>query len=345
LWGWRNNGTIQMTADACSFCSGIDDSMYLVRCSACSSKYHIYCCSPPLARVPRLLWKCTNCSEGRTQLAVNNNPTEGTTSDTDEVTKKVHGDTNKRKIKKRKRRRTEFVCLRTTELEDLIEKRNEHKETFKLKSNSSGSRRNSLASSLASTNSNDTPIDGKCSIDLKSSRASRLESRRFQNELSYQDWNPGSMLQFNPLCFRQKKLRLAKSGIHSMGVYALDAIKVNDFVIEYTGELVRPSVAEMRESKYEKMNIGGSYLFRIDDELVIDATFTGNLARFINHSCDPNCFTKVITVDQSKRIVIYAKRDIMIGEELAYDYKFPIESDEDKVLCRCGASKCRKYLN
>jgi histone-lysine N-methyltransferase SETD1 len=130
-----------------------------------------------------------------------------------------------------------------------------------------------------------------------------------------------------------------------MGVYALEAIKANDFVIEYTGELVRPSVAEMRESKYEKMNIGGSYLFRIDDELVIDATFTGNLARFINHSCDPNCFTKVITVDQSKRIVIYAKRDIMIGEELAYDYKFPIESDEDKVLCRCGASKCRKYLN
>ncbi len=154
------------------------------------------------------------------------------------------------------------------------------------------------------------------------------------------------MLQFNPLCFRQKKLKLAKSGIHSMGVYALQVIKPNEFVIEYTGELVRPAIAEMREAKYEKMNVGGSYLFRIDDQLVIDATFTGNLARFINHSCDPNCFTKVITVDQRKRIVIYAKREIPIGEELAYDYKFPIEEGENvKVPCHCGSSRCRKYLN
>jgi histone-lysine N-methyltransferase SETD1 len=179
----------------------------------------------------------------------------------------------------------------------------------------------------------------------RSSRALRAEQRRFQTELNSQDWVPGNLLQFNPLSSRQKKLHLGRSGIHAMGVYALEPIKANDFVIEYIGELVRPSVAELREKIYDKIDVGGSYLFRIDNEVVIDATFKGNLARFINHSCEPNCFTKVISVGQSKHVVIYAKRDIQIGEELAYDYKFPFEDDHMKVPCTCGKPKCRITLN
>lgn len=57
-------------------------------------------------------------------------------------------------------------------------------------------------------------------------------------------------------------------------------------VIEYIGEIVRQKVADNREKIYEQMGIGSSYLFRIDDDTIIDATKTGNLARFINHSCD-----------------------------------------------------------
>ena len=65
--------------------------------------------------------------------------------------------------------------------------------------------------------------------------------------------------------------------------------------------------------------------------------------RFINHSCDPNCYTRPILVNHKHRIVLYAKRDIQVGEELSYDYKFPEE--DVKIPCNCGSAKCRTYLN
>ena len=73
-------------------------------------------------------------------------------------------------------------------------------------------------------------------------------------------------------------------------------------------------------------------MFRLDDHFVVDATEKGGLARFVNHSCDPNCYTQIITHDGRKKIMLYAKRPIYAGEELCYDYKFPIENDpKDKV--------------
>jgi SET domain-containing protein len=70
------------------------------------------------------------------------------------------------------------------------------------------------------------------------------------------------------------------------------------------------------------------------------------MARFINASCDPNCYTKIIWIDGVKRIVIYSLRDIRAGEELCYDYKFPLEDDSSKwIVCHCGALKCRGYMN
>ncbi|KAA0701545.1 Histone-lysine N-methyltransferase 2A [Triplophysa tibetana] len=87
------------------------------------------------------------------------------------------------------------------------------------------------------------------------------------------------------------------------------------------------------------------YMFRIDDYEVVDATMHGNAARFINHSCEPNCFSRVVSVDGQKHIVIFAMRKIYTGEELTYDYKFPIEEPGNKLPCNCGAKKCRKFLN
>eukprot|EP00475_Leptophrys_vorax_P030759 TRINITY_DN4628_c0_g1_i5.p1 TRINITY_DN4628_c0_g1~~TRINITY_DN4628_c0_g1_i5.p1 ORF type:complete len:440 (+),score=93.67 TRINITY_DN4628_c0_g1_i5:40-1359(+) len=201
------------------------------------------------------------------------------------------------------------------------------------------------SSSCSHVEKNTSSQEASSESSSSSSRKLRAEQRRFQTGLNSQDWTPGNLLQFNPFVCRQKKLHLGKSGIHSLGVYAMETIKANDFVIEYIGQLIRPSVAEIREKLYDKMDVGGSYLFRIDSEVVIDATFKGNLARFINHSCEPNCFTKVISVGQTKHVVIYAKRDIQVGEELAYDYKFPLEDDHMKVPCTCGKPKCRKTLN
>ena len=69
----------------------------------------------------------------------------------------------------------------------------------------------------------------------------------------------------------------------------MERIERNEMVIEYIGELIRQRVADYREKAYEKKGIGSSYLFRLDEDVVVDATHTGNLARFINHSCDV-CF-------------------------------------------------------
>ncbi len=82
-----------------------------------------------------------------------------------------------------------------------------------------------------------------------------------------------------------------------------------------------PQDADRREKRYEQLGIGSSYLFRVDDEVAIDATKKGNIARFINHSCDPNCIPRVIKAEGMKRIIIYARRNIKVGEELVYDYK------------------------
>ena len=70
------------------------------------------------------------------------------------------------------------------------------------------------------------------------------------------------------------------------------------------------------------------------------------MARFVNASCTPNCYPKIIFLDGTERVVVYAKRDIQAGEELCYDYKFDIEYDPAKrIPCICGTSECRGFLN
>ena len=76
--------------------------------------------------------------------------------------------------------------------------------------------------------------------------------------------------------------------------------------------------------RFVRSGIGSSYLFRVDNDYVIDATKKGNLARFINHCCEPNCYAEIIKVANQPKIVIYAKRNLHPGEEITYDYKFPI---------------------
>ncbi|KAJ3153941.1 Histone-lysine N-methyltransferase setd1a [Geranomyces variabilis] len=140
-----------------------------------------------------------------------------------------------------------------------------------------------------------------------------------------------------------RTLKFARSPIHDWGLFAARRIPTNDFVIEYIGEIIREKVADIREKGYERQGIGSSYLFRINADNIIDATKKGNMARFINHNCEPNCSAKVITVAGRRRIVIYANRDIMEDEEITYDYQFPIE--DDKIPCLCGAPGCRGTLN
>uniref|UniRef100_A0A4Y0BGX5 [histone H3]-lysine(4) N-trimethyltransferase n=1 Tax=Anopheles funestus TaxID=62324 RepID=A0A4Y0BGX5_ANOFN len=172
------------------------------------------------------------------------------------------------------------------------------------------------------------------------SREARSNQRRLLNAFGRTE---SELLKFNQLKFRKKQLKFAKSAIHDWGLFAMEPIAADEMVIEYVGQMVRPSVADLRETKYEAIGIGSSYLFRIDMETIIDATKCGNLARFINHSCNPNCYAKVITIESEKKIVIYSKQPIGVNEEITYDYKFPLE--DEKIPCLCGAPGCRGTLN
>lgn len=157
-------------------------------------------------------------------------------------------------------------------------------------------------------------------ISKSTSRSTRVNNRRLIADINAQKQalpiqsGDGDVLRFNQLKKRKKPVRFARSAIHNWGLYAEENITANDMIIEYVGEKVRQQVADMRERQYLKSGIGSSYLFRIDENTVIDATKRGGIARFINHSCTPNCTAKIIKVDGSKRIVIYALRDIERGK-------------------------------
>jgi histone-lysine N-methyltransferase SETD1 len=84
-------------------------------------------------------------------------------------------------------------------------------------------------------------------------------------------------IKFNQLQTRKKHLRFARSPIHDWGLYAMERIARGEMVIEYVGEIIRAQVADKREKVYERQGIGSSYLFRIDEDLVVDATMKGNL--------------------------------------------------------------------
>lgn len=131
------------------------------------------------------------------------------------------------------------------------------------------------------------------------------------------------------------------SKIHGTGVYAIAPIKKGTRVLEYLGERISHDEADRRyERKGE--DDGHTFLFIASNRTVIDAAVDGNDARFINHSCAPNCETVI----ENSRVFIDAIRSIKPGEELGYDYQLTWESTDDPselalYACRCGAKKCR----
>ncbi|XP_028516833.1 histone-lysine N-methyltransferase trr [Exaiptasia diaphana] len=137
---------------------------------------------------------------------------------------------------------------------------------------------------------------------------------------------------------------LGRSNIQGLGLFANREIEPNSMVIEYIGSIIRNEVANRKESIYESQN-RGIYMFRMDNDAVIDATMAGGPARYINHSCMPNCVAEVVTFEKEQKIIIISNRKVERGEELTYDYKFDFEDDEHKISCLCGAPNCRKWMN
>jgi len=131
-------------------------------------------------------------------------------------------------------------------------------------------------------------------------------------------------------CFR---LRIGRSKIHRWGVYADELIPAGRKVIEYTGERISRREAKRRaEAPY-------NYLFTLDAYWTIDGAVGGSGAEFINHSCEPNLYAKIV----KGHILYMSKRDIALGEELTVDYHF--DKDVERVACRCGSPNCRGTIN
>jgi len=171
-------------------------------------------------------------------------------------------------------------------------------------------------------------------------RAARAQQRRLLRGVS------SLGVDVDKLAGRETNVRFDRSNIHGWGVFTDINIRQGEMIIEYRGELIGNAMAEKREKKYEAAKIGSDYMFRTDEYTVCDASKHGNVARFINACCAPNCYPKIIILDGMKRVVVYAKRDIRAGEELCYDYKFDIEYDPAKrIPCICGAPECRGFLN
>jgi SET domain-containing protein len=124
-------------------------------------------------------------------------------------------------------------------------------------------------------------------------------------------------------------------------VYARVPISAGTRIVEYTGERITMDEAEARYPE-DPDTVYHTFLFALEDGAVIDAAYRGNIARWINHSCDPNCEA----VEEDGRIFIESLRDISPGEELAYDYHFILEVRHSPAMkrrypCICGAPNCR----
>jgi len=117
-----------------------------------------------------------------------------------------------------------------------------------------------------------------------------------------------------------------KSRIHGWGVYASRAIPKNTRIIDYAGEKISNQESLKREIRY--MKSGHIWCFKLTNRTVVDAKVGGNVARFINHSCRPNCYVEI----QNHTIWIRASRTIRKGEELTYNYQ---TDGEGLIMCRC----------
>jgi hypothetical protein len=142
-----------------------------------------------------------------------------------------------------------------------------------------------------------------------------------------------------------KAIRFERSGIHGWGVFADEPIHAGEPIVEYIGERVRERVVDHRQQLYESRGNHGSYVFRVSFDQYVDATHRGGVARYINHSCDPNCRAQTVFHDGLARIVIFAKRNIRPCEELCYDYRLPYEAIDKRIPCFCGAAGCKGWLN
>jgi uncharacterized protein len=137
------------------------------------------------------------------------------------------------------------------------------------------------------------------------------------------------------------RLRVGRSSIHRMGVFAAEDIASRRKVIEYTGERITQREARKRFVRFWRSRKRGKgiYLFYLDKRWVIDGAVDGSGAGYINHACDPNLRARQIR----GHIFYFSRRRIQKGEELTVDYRFAKKAA--RIVCHCGAPACRGTIN
>ena len=144
---------------------------------------------------------------------------------------------------------------------------------------------------------------------------------------------------------KEKCYRVRNSPIHGRGLFATRTIRKGYKIIEYRGIRISEAAAN-RKPASKSRDPNHTFLFALSDGTVIDAGTRGNSARWINHSCAPNC--ESIEYDDGK-VFIHARRTIRKGEELGYDYRIGIggritERDRKAYACACNSARCRGTL-
>ncbi len=144
------------------------------------------------------------------------------------------------------------------------------------------------------------------------------------------------------------KIERRRSKIHGNGVFATETIKKGEAIIEYKGKLITPEEAD--ELHFNDIETGHTFLFTLNEEWIIDANGRGNVAKWINCSCDPNSIAFVHEHEsgdlRKEQVIIEALRTIEAGEEITYDYGFDFDVPYTQQLlntwaCHCGSPNCR----
>lgn len=147
---------------------------------------------------------------------------------------------------------------------------------------------------------------------------------------------------------RMNKMQYAPStpfytGGRGWGLKGTSDLYPGDLLIEYIGEVLDMSMVRERLKKAEEAGFSSFYFLTLEKNLVIDACYKSNNARFINHSCDPNCETQKWTVNGETRVGIFSIKEIPAGTELTFDYQLDSLGNEKKK-CLCRAPNCSGYL-
>ncbi|MFS2099278.1 SET domain-containing protein [Variovorax sp. Varisp85] len=141
-----------------------------------------------------------------------------------------------------------------------------------------------------------------------------------------------------------RRIQMRRSDVHGNGVFAVQDLAEGETLIEYKGEVISWKEA-LRRHPHDPAQPNHTFYFHIDDGRVIDGNVKGNDARWINHSCEPNCEADEV----DGRVYIKALRNISAGEELNYDYGLIIDEPYTPKLlsefpCWCGSEQCRGTL-